>query len=409
LTHNERVTHRTRWLILAVSTPLVILVAIGGLLGAAPIEPAQRGFAPLRVFEDVVSLIRSSYVEAVDMDPVMDGAMRGLADGLDAESAYLTPAEVERFDAGRSNGPADVGLVVARQFWARVVGVRDGSPAARAGLRTGDYIRMIDGTPTRDMSALTAARLLSGSPGSTVELLVIRSNAADPHRVSLTRETPSGPVVKGKRLDGQTALVRVHRFEATTAAALESELDALSVSDDTTVLLDLRGVADGTAADAVAAARLFVKYGPLATSEGRDGKQEAVAPERTDGARTMPLILLVSNGTAHAAEVFAAAIQGNDRGQLVGEPTTGLAGEQKLVRLPDGHGLWMTYRHYLTVSGEPIHGNGLDPDVPVAGPVVDFGEPAPAADPILNRALELARKGQAAGPQEATAGARLSR
>jgi carboxyl-terminal processing protease len=175
------------------------------------------------------------------------------------------------------------------------------------------------------------------------------------------------------------------------------------------VLLDLRGVADGTAADAVAAARLFVKYGPLATSEGRDGKQEAVAPERTDGARTMPLILLVSNGTAHAAEVFAAAIQGNDRGQLVGEPTTGLAGEQKLVRLPDGHGLWMTYRHYLTVSGEPIHGNGLDPDVPVAGPVVDFGEPAPAADPILNRALELARKGQAAGPQEATAGARLSR
>jgi carboxyl-terminal processing protease len=386
------VTHRTRWLVFAVSTPLVVLVAVGALIGAAPPEP-QAGFAHLRVFEDVVSLITSSYVEEVDIDPVMDGAMRGLADGLDAESAYLTPTEVETLDAGTPPGPADVGLVIARQFYLRVVGVGDDSPAARAGLRTGDYIRAIDGTPTRAMSAFRGARLLSGAPGSTVTLLVIRTNAADPHEMTLTREAPKGALVSGNRLDEKTALIRVHRFEAGTAEAIRKASTTLAVSSETTLLLDVRGVAGGTAADAVAAARLFVKYGPLATSAGRDGKQEAIAPEPGDGSLTMPLIVLVSNGTAHAAELFAAAVQGNDRAKLVGEPTPGLAGEQKLFRLPAGHGLWMTYRRYLTVKGDPIHGQGLDPDVPVAVPVVDFGEPLPATDAVLERARELARPG----------------
>jgi len=386
------VTHRTRWLILLVSTPFVLIVAVGSLIGATP-EPVQRAFGPLLVYKDVVSLIMSSYVEEVEIDPVMDGAMRGLADGLDAESAYLTPAEVEVHRDGAMPGPADVGLVVARQFYVRVVGVRDGSPADRAGLRTGDYIRTIDGTPTRDMSAYAGARRLAGAPGSKVTLLVIRSNPADPHQIVLTREVPDGPLVDGRRLDAGTVLIRVHRFEAGTAAALSAQLASLNASATTAVLIDLRGVADGSAEDAIAVARLFVKYGPLATSAGRDGTPDPVAPTAADGALTMPLTLLVSNGTAHAAEIFAAAIQGNERGQLVGEPTTGLAGEQKLFRLPSGHGLWMTYRKYLTASGDPIHGRGLRPDVPVAGAAVDFGEPLPEADPILERALEVARKG----------------
>jgi carboxyl-terminal processing protease len=373
----------------------VALVAVGGLLGAAPPEP-QAGFEHLRVFEDVVSLITSSYVEDVDIDPVMDGAMRGLADGLDAESAYLTPAEVRALDAGTPPGPADLGLVIARQFYLRVVGVGDHSPAARAGLRTGDYIRAIDGTPTRAMSAFRGARLLAGAPGSTVKLLVIRTNAADPHEMTLTREVPSGTLASGERLDETTALLRVHRLEPGTADAIRNQIGSLNVTSETTLLIDVRGVAGGTAADGVAAARLFVKYGPLATSAGRDGKQEAIAPETGDGALAMPLIVLVSNGTAHAAEIFAAALQGNGRGKLVGEPTPGLAGEQKLFRLPAGHGLWMTHRRYLTVTGEPIHGQGLEPDVPVAVPMVDFGEPLPATDAVLERARKLAREGVAA-------------
>ncbi|HUF47867.1 MAG TPA: S41 family peptidase [Vicinamibacterales bacterium] len=386
-------TVRSRWLVFAITTPLVVLVAVGGLIGASPDAPLQRGFAHLRVFQDVISLITQAYVEEVQIDPVMDGAMRGLADSLDAESAYLTPAEVKAADGGDSLGPADIGVTIARQFYLRVVGVRDGSPAARAGLRTGDFIRAIDGTPTRDMSAYRGTRRLAGQAGSTVELLVIRTSAADPHTITLTREAPSDRLVTARRLDG-AAVARVHRFTPGTAGALATEIGNLRLTGATPLIIDLRNVAGGTADDAIAAARLFVKYGPLATRTERDGVPHPTAPEATDGGLTMPVVLLVSNGTAHAAEIFAAALQGNDRATLVGEPTPGLAGEQQLFRLPDGHGLWMTYAQYLKPDGTPIHGAGLDPDVPMGMPVVDFGEAPPATDAMLDRALEVARSGK---------------
>lgn len=384
-------TRTTRWLLFAISTPLVFLVAVGGLLGAAGATPEtpQRGFAHLRVFENVVSLIVSNYVEEIEVDPVMDGAMRGLADSLDAESAYLTPDDVRALDAGKTRGAADVGVVVARQFYLRVVGVRDGSPAAGAGVRPGDFIRMIDGTPTRDMSAWEGARRLSGEAGSPVELVVIRTNPADPHVLKITRVAAPADLVTTTSVDG-TPLVRVRSFGPGTADEIRNDLGAIGAGSGP-VLIDLRGVADGTAADGIAAARLFVKDGPLATSAGRSGEKSRTAAEAGDGAFTRPVLLLVSNGTAHAAEIFAAALQDQGRARLVGEPTAGLAGEQKLFRLPGGHGLWMTHLRYLKVDGEPIHGQGLEPDEPVAIPIADFGEAPPAADAVLDRALELAR------------------
>ena len=145
------------------------------------------------MFEDVVSLVLNNYVEEVDVSEAMKGAMKGLADGLDPESAFLTPDLVEDRRVGRL-APArpTSASTVTRQYYLRVVSARDGSPAARAGLRTGDFIRAIDNRPTRDMSAYEGARLLRGAPGSKVSLLVIRGNAADPHEVDLVRERADG-------------------------------------------------------------------------------------------------------------------------------------------------------------------------------------------------------------------------
>ena len=149
---------KARWFLVALSTPLVIVAAVGGLIGASPAVP-QKGFEHLRVFEDVVSLVNGAYVEEVDPDKVFDGAMRGLAEGLDASSAYLPPAEVALIDNKTLLADGDTGLVITRQFYLRVLGVRDGSPAARAGVRSGDFVRAIDDTPTRDMSAFTGTRV----------------------------------------------------------------------------------------------------------------------------------------------------------------------------------------------------------------------------------------------------------
>src|SRR5262245_43133024 len=183
-------TSRTRLWILAISTPLIAFAIIGGYLGQA--RGKDDTYAHLRVFDDVVSHVVNNYVEEVNIQQAMRGAMRGLSDALEPVIADLTPELVKAFKQNASPGAADIGFELTRQYYLRVVSARDGSPAAKAGLRTGDYIRAIDGRATRDMSAYEGMRLLRGPAGSKVALLVIRSNASDPHEVSLVRETSRG-------------------------------------------------------------------------------------------------------------------------------------------------------------------------------------------------------------------------
>ncbi len=146
---------KSRLTVFLVSTPLVVVAVAGGLLGTSALA-RQQGVPQLRMLDDCVQLIRGAYVQPVDIDKVFDGAMRGLADGLDSSSAYLTPADVKDIQSDVPLGAGETGLTITKQFYLRVVGVRDGSPAARVGLRTGDNIRGIDGQPTREMSAIEA-------------------------------------------------------------------------------------------------------------------------------------------------------------------------------------------------------------------------------------------------------------
>jgi carboxyl-terminal processing protease len=378
---------RTRLLVLAVSTPLVAFVLVGGLLGASR-TAEQQGLEPLKVFLDVQQLIRSAYVEPVNIDKVMDGAMRGLADGLDPTSSFLAPDEVRAVETRAPLAPADVGLYVVRQVYLRVVGVRDGSPAQRAGLQSGDYLRAINDTPSRDLSAFEGNRLLRGAAGSKVRLLVIRGNVADPHTIELTREAPPADRAAGKRLVGGEAYVRISSFESGAATALRAALTTLGPAADPGIIIDLRDTADGSLEEGIAAARLFVKNGVLATLAGRGPEKSVTTAAASDGAFTMRVVLLVSNGTANAAEVFASALADNGRAMLVGEPTAGLAGVQSLVKLPEGYGLWMTTKRYLQKDGNAILGRGLRPDVAVEIPSIAFDEAPPATDVPLQRAVE---------------------
>ena len=136
----------------------------------------------------------------------MRGAMRGLADGLDADSAYLTAEEAGLYESGRKAGAGETGIELTRGYYLRVIAVRDGSPAAKAGLQGGDFLRAIDGKPTREMSVFEGPRLLRGAPGSKVSLIVIRGNAADPHTVDVAREVPAGLDVTSRMLDGHDRL-----------------------------------------------------------------------------------------------------------------------------------------------------------------------------------------------------------
>lgn len=379
-------TSRTRLLVLAISSPLIAFVLIGGLLGQAMTR--DETFQHLRVFQDVLALVLNNYVEEVDVTDAMKGAMMGLADGLDSDSAYLPPALAKIAESNEPAGGADVGLDVTRQYYLRVVAVRDGSPAARAGIRTLDFVRAINGRATRDMSAYEGNRLLNGAPGSKVSLLVIRGNAAEPHEVVLVRERHTGPSVTSRMADPSTGYLRIVTFSAQTPALLKQSADALAKTGARRYVVDVRGVAGGDLDEGAAAARLFVKSGTIAVKQSKGNQREVVAAQATDGAIDAPVALLTDGGTSGAAEVFAAALDGNDRATLVGAGTIGRTARQRLVKLPDGSGLWLTHLRYLTPSGKELHEQGLEPDIEVEQPDVEFGSEAPTVDATLQKALE---------------------
>jgi carboxyl-terminal processing protease len=379
-------TSRSRTIVLAISTPIIAFAFIGGYLSRAMAKDGT--YQGLQIFEDVVSLVLSNYVEPVDVSEAMQGAMKGLANGLDPESAYLTPDLVSSRETNDSGGPAGIGLDLTRQYYLRVVSARDESPAARAGIRPGDFIRAIDNRPTRDMSAYEGELLLRGMPGTTLSLLVIRGNAADPHTVDLVREAMTGEDITSRMADATTGYIRVVQFSADSASRLEQEINAMAGRGAAGYVIDLRGTSMGDLDDGVAAARLFVRGATLAIRLGREDERDPIVADPSDGAITDPLALLVDSGTAGAAEVFAAAIDGNNRAELIGANTLGRASRQRLVKLPDQSGLWLTYLRYLTPAGDPIHEAGLTPGIHIEQPEVEFGDDDPMPDETLRRALE---------------------
>lgn len=377
-------TSRTRLLVLAISTPVIAFAIIGGFLGQAMTR--DDTYQHLRVFQDVISLVLNNYVEEVDVNRAMKGAMHGLSEGLDADSAYLTPALVKTLD--EPAGPADVGLELTRQYYLRVVSARDGSPAAKAGLRTGDYVRMIDDRATREMSAYEGNRLLHGPAGSKVKLLVIRGNAADPHEIELVRQRTTAPEISSRMAEPGTGYIRVLEFSKQTPALLKTQAAALAKNGAERYIIDLRGASRGDLDDGIGAARMFVKSGTLAVRQGRGDQREVVPAEASPDMIAAPVVLLTDAGTAGAAEVFAAALDENDRATTIGDRTLGRAARQRLVKLPDGSGLWLTHLRYLSPKGNQIHEKGLEPDVEVDQPEVEFGSEPPTTDATLQKALE---------------------
>src|SRR5688500_1561282 len=392
----KTMTFKTRLSVLLLSTPMLAFVLIGGLMGDVSAGTQDDKIRNLRVFDEVISLVMSNYVEEVKVDKAMEGALRGLAEGLDPDSAYLTTAQVKEVESGKRPG-GDVGIELTRQYYLRVIAARDGSPAAKAGLQTGDYVRAIDGKATRDMSVFEGMAMLRGAPGSKVSMTLIRGNAAEPHEVTLVRETRQVPPVTSRMAGDGVGYIRIPAFDAAMPQAVRTQAAELAKAGARALIVDVRRTAQGDVQHGIATSRLFVKSGTLtslAKREAKDtpGPREAFAAQPGDGGIDLPVQVLTSAGTSGPAEVFAAALKGNKRAELVGEHTIGRAAEQRLVKLPEGRALWLTYARYLTPTGESIHGAGLKPDVPVDEPDVEFGAELPTTDPVLAAALEHIKK-----------------
>lgn len=375
-----------RRLVLWISAPVLAFTLIGGFLNK--VTAREDTMPHLRIFNEVVERISDNYVEKADMNKVMAGAMHGLVEGLDPDSAILTADDIKQIDTNAVSPTGDVGLDLTRQYYLRVIASRDNSPAAKAGIRTGDYVRLIGNTPTRDMSVFEGMRRLRGAPGTKVSLTVIRGSTQDPHIVELTREAAPTIEVTSKILEPGIGYLRIAAVSLKTSDQAKALITELTKNGALKLVIDVRRASGGSFDGGLALARLFVGKGTLTSRESKGSQPVAVNATAGDGAVTLPATVLIDNGTSGAAELFASALAGNSRAELIGEHTIGRAGVQKLVRLPDGTGLWLTTTRFLTPAGAPLHEKGLEPTVTVDDPSVEFGQTPPTTDPILEKALE---------------------
>jgi carboxyl-terminal processing protease len=193
--------------------------------------------------------------------------------------------------------------------------------------------------------------------------------------------------------DATTGYIHVLEFSKQSPAQIKQAIDALAKQGASRYIIDLRETVRGDLDDGIAAARLFVKSGTLAIRQAKGDQREVVMAQAGDGSVASAIVLLVNQGTGGAAEVFAAALDGNERADLIGQQTLGRAARQRLVKLPDGSGLWISHLRYLTPKNQVLHEKGLAPDIEVDEPDVEFGAEPPTTDVVLQRALEyLAQK-----------------
>lgn len=375
---------RTRLVIALLSTCLTAYIAMGTLLGRVF---GDTTFGQLAVFNEVVRIVIEAYVEPVNLDRAMAGANLGLTEALDGDSSYLTPEDWKAFQQGQQQHEAEVGVVLTRRFgFLMVVSMRPGSPAEKAGLRTGDILKTIDGKHSRPLAVVAGERLLRGAPGSVVKLRVLRAGS-EPLEMSLVRERLQPAEPERKLLDDGTGYLKLREFTSRTAESLRGEVEVLKKGGARKLVLDLRGAGYGAPLEAVRVAEIFMKGGVVTKLSGRKTGEQVMNADAARVLWELPLAVLVDTGTAGPGEVVAAALLDSGRASIVGERTFGRAAFQKAVPLPEG-GLLITTAKYFTPKGNPIHGRGITPSVPVQVPD-ETRAGAETGDLVLEKALEV--------------------
>ena len=378
---------RGRKALLAVSSILVAFVLLGGVLGRSLAVEGTYSF--LKLFNEVLFLVRNNYVEPVKDEMLMEGAYRGMLESLDPESEYLTANEAQRAAADSRNGAADVGVVLTkRRGYAVVVDAVEGSPAEKARLGTGDVILVIDNKSTLRLGSWEAAQLLQGKPGSEVTLSVIRATEPRSEAVKLQRKLPQKTQLTTRLPEPGTGLVKLGSIQEGDAEKLRKALASLKSQGAQRLVLDLRSNAGPSVAESVRIAALLGGEGIVAkVSERKTGTRELKAPPVAAAWRG-PIVVLVDAGTAGAAEVLAAGLRDRCGASLVGEKTWGLGTLQKIIFLPAGDGVRISVGKYLSPDGKEWNGTGLSPDV-----VQERGEGTGSEDLQLKKGLEVLKSG----------------
>ena len=364
----------------------VMLVAV-----TASEVPARRSpFEPLSIFARALSFIELAYVEPVDQEMLVHGAIRGLADSLDPHSVFMDPEEYAIFTSDAEGRFAGIGVEVStRDGWLTVLSVFDGGPAAKAGLLPGDRFLAIEGDDARDLRLYDAVRRIRGEPGSIVKVTIRREGQPGALERTLTRAFIELDPVEVETLGDGAVYVRIKAFQDGTARALRRALDDAVMklkkrAGVRGVLIDIRDNGGGLLDEAVWVSDEFLANGTIVSTRGRDGEVIKQYDARRAGTRPKwPIVILINENTASASEIVAGALQDQNRATVVGVRSFGKGSVQTIYELPGGSALKLTISRYYTPSGRSIQAQGIIPDLIAEQPRQD-DEP----DPVREEELE---------------------
>ena len=399
---------RFKLTVVFVSTLLTLMLVVGSLIGGG--QEGDGAYRPLAVYTEVLAKIKSDYVEEPNMDKVTNGALQGLVEFLDPQSSYLTAEQFEKvtehLDYPDRGTGLSTGLVVRkRNGYATVLHVVPGSAADRAGIRPFDLIEAIDGLSTQLMPPAYLLAMLSGPPESSVAVLV-RSlrRSEEPEEYTLVRGPVETPVVEQKMLESHIGYVALDAVASESISQLASAVKRLESQGATKLVLDLRGNASGETEEGVRLADLFLDSGLIASLKGQQHPESEFHAGPDSKITSLPLVVITDRATAGAAELAAAAILDNKRGEVVGERTYGLAALQKTITMEDGAALILSVAKYQRPTGEALQDGGLTPSFPLSPAIIRRYRmsQAPGAaesdqeDPYLKKALEVLAGDEAA-------------
>jgi carboxyl-terminal processing protease len=367
-------SYRNKFLLVLISGAIALYAAVGGLLHSRAQQTINDSAAQMKIFESVLQHIQNDYVDEPNLEKVRAGALRGLASGLDPYSSYLTPEQVRDFRANKQNTLSGIGAEFSQvSGYLYVVSVIKGSPAEKAGLKSGDVIEYIENKATRDVSLYDAKQLLLGAADSKVNLRVIRAGEKA-QTISVPRGSYKIPQSEARIEAGKIGVIKVYSLDDGEAADIRGHVQEFQKQGVQKIILDLRQVAGGSISEAATVANLFIKDGTLAEVLGRENKvTKSFVADPAKFIFDGKLVAITDLGTSGASEVVASAIEDHNRGDVVGERTFGAGTEQQLFALKNGDGLYLTVAKWSSGNGKPFLADeradsGVKPTIEVKRP-----------------------------------------
>jgi carboxyl-terminal processing protease len=369
---------------------------LGAAAALAPGPGPVASFSPvsdakLKIFAQSLALVEENYPEPKTTKDLVYGALQGAVGSLDPHSSFMTPEEFKELQIETKGKFSGIGIeITLKDRVLTVVSPIEGTPAYQAGLQAGDQIVKIDGTPTKNITLMEAVKKIRGAKGSKVILTINREGFSKPRDFAITREIIPIRSVKARILPGGIGYVRVANFQDQTDHDLQGFLKKMrqKLVPFRGLVLDLRNDPGGLLDQAVRVSDEFLKSGLIVYTEGRSRQQNMRFYARPGGeakVASVPMVVLINEGSASASEIVAGALKDQKRALIVGSKSFGKGSVQTIIPLEDGSALRLTTALYYTPSGITINDKGIVPDVVVDEKPVDEESPKKLREEILVR------------------------